>query len=508
MANPRKFSEKIALHAQKQAEETAAFEQIMREVNIAVPPKGPAGVRPPPSQPVYISGPSGQPAAGGGAHQRGGGGSLPNASQMAAAAGYPGMGGAGPPYHHHQHHLPYQDRLHQEQLRLAQVGCQPIPYSGDRRGSGVGPHRSPRASEHRRDTSPYRAGGYLSPPADSSWRRTHSDSALHQGRPPGDGSGGPPPSYSPVPPPPAAPDGSGSDGAMSRLHGPRPSLGSSPLPAGGHWSSAAPPGQRGGGGQPLGSDSYLAAGGQRTPAATLPPSMNSSGSLPDLSALSFPASPAPGASRDQPAAPTFCQSLGGVSPVHSPLGERLFPGVPPPQRHPQHIPPPLSPAQSSLGVPGSVSSNYLHTCKDSRAEPMGAYRTPQLSPRSVSPLPYYQAGYRSPSPLDSVPSAPSSPAGPPSPVPNLPNGGFFVSPQTQQMQKQFEQFSMEMSAPAAVSSCSSQSSAMTAGGAPLQTAPTSTSQTIPEITLSGGCADRPHCGRGSRVVHTVVGVVG
>lgn len=32
MANPRKFSEKIALHNQKQAEETAAFEQIMREV--------------------------------------------------------------------------------------------------------------------------------------------------------------------------------------------------------------------------------------------------------------------------------------------------------------------------------------------------------------------------------------------------------------------------------------------------------------------------------------------
>lgn len=33
MANPRKFSEKIALHNQKQAEETAAFEQIMREVS-------------------------------------------------------------------------------------------------------------------------------------------------------------------------------------------------------------------------------------------------------------------------------------------------------------------------------------------------------------------------------------------------------------------------------------------------------------------------------------------
>jgi Transducer of regulated CREB activity, N terminus len=32
MANPRKFSEKIALHTQKQAEETAAFEAIIREV--------------------------------------------------------------------------------------------------------------------------------------------------------------------------------------------------------------------------------------------------------------------------------------------------------------------------------------------------------------------------------------------------------------------------------------------------------------------------------------------
>lgn len=33
MANPRKFIEKIALHNQKQAEETAAFEKIMREVS-------------------------------------------------------------------------------------------------------------------------------------------------------------------------------------------------------------------------------------------------------------------------------------------------------------------------------------------------------------------------------------------------------------------------------------------------------------------------------------------
>lgn len=35
MANPRKFSEKIAMHNQRQAEETAEFERIMREVSDA-----------------------------------------------------------------------------------------------------------------------------------------------------------------------------------------------------------------------------------------------------------------------------------------------------------------------------------------------------------------------------------------------------------------------------------------------------------------------------------------
>lgn len=32
--NPRKFSEKIALHTQKQAEETAAFEEVMKDLSI------------------------------------------------------------------------------------------------------------------------------------------------------------------------------------------------------------------------------------------------------------------------------------------------------------------------------------------------------------------------------------------------------------------------------------------------------------------------------------------
>jgi len=35
-SNPRKFSEKIALHNQKQKEETEAFEKVMRDVTSVV----------------------------------------------------------------------------------------------------------------------------------------------------------------------------------------------------------------------------------------------------------------------------------------------------------------------------------------------------------------------------------------------------------------------------------------------------------------------------------------
>lgn len=48
------------------------------------------------------------------------------------------------------------------------------------RSVGVGPMRRP--GDRRIDTSPYSSGNiaYLSPPSDSSWRRTSSDSAIHQ----------------------------------------------------------------------------------------------------------------------------------------------------------------------------------------------------------------------------------------------------------------------------------------------------------------------------------------
>ncbi|CAH1393562.1 unnamed protein product [Nezara viridula] len=107
MANPRKFSEKIALHHQKQAEETAEFEKIMREVSDATNRQ-----------------------------------SLTSLDDLRNS---------------HQHH--------------------PLVYRERPRSAALGPMRS-RPAEKRIDTSPY-SGSYLSPPLDTTWRRTHSDSSLH-----------------------------------------------------------------------------------------------------------------------------------------------------------------------------------------------------------------------------------------------------------------------------------------------------------------------------------------
>ncbi|CAH2266966.1 jg6666 [Pararge aegeria aegeria] len=115
MANPRKFSEKIALHNQKQAEETAAFEKIMREVSDAT--------------------------------------NKPEEASLATQYGLGGRSG----------------------------GASPTPRSPGQRGrasSSGGPMRRPADRKH--DTSPYGSNVYLSPPPDSNWRRTNSDSALHQ----------------------------------------------------------------------------------------------------------------------------------------------------------------------------------------------------------------------------------------------------------------------------------------------------------------------------------------
>ncbi|KAL5003899.1 hypothetical protein ScPMuIL_017355 [Solemya velum] len=139
MANPRKFSEKIALHNQKQAEETAAFEAILRDVSVAT--RGAyqnqhLHIQQNPS-PLY--------------------GSLPNVNQLATNSS-----------------IDLQTAL--QHLENMQSGRNMHPRD---RARHAGTHRRTFVTDKSRtDCSPY-SSIYLTPPADSNWRRTNSDSALH-----------------------------------------------------------------------------------------------------------------------------------------------------------------------------------------------------------------------------------------------------------------------------------------------------------------------------------------
>ncbi|XP_055364547.1 CREB-regulated transcription coactivator 1b isoform X3 [Betta splendens] len=109
--NPRKFSEKIALHNQKQAEETAAFEEVMKDLNITRAARN----------------------------------TVLDTSRTT------------------RHHG-LVDRVYRDRSRITSPHRRPL--SIDKHGRQI-------------DSCPY-SSVYLSPPPDTSWRRTNSDSALHQ----------------------------------------------------------------------------------------------------------------------------------------------------------------------------------------------------------------------------------------------------------------------------------------------------------------------------------------
>ncbi|XP_056022511.1 CREB-regulated transcription coactivator 1-like isoform X8 [Ostrea edulis] len=155
MSNPRKFSEKIALHNQKQAEETAAFEAILRDVSFATKCTTQKSY-PPQQQHLQLQNIATQYRAG----------SLPNVNQMAtnspidlpsALRDFEDMRAGG------SMHNRMDGRIHNVRDR----------------GRQLGPHR--RAfpmDKQRNDCSPY-GSAYLSPPPDTIWKRTNSDSAIH-----------------------------------------------------------------------------------------------------------------------------------------------------------------------------------------------------------------------------------------------------------------------------------------------------------------------------------------
>lgn len=148
--NPRKFSEKIALHNQKQAEETAAFEEVMKDLNITRA----ARLQLQKTQYLQLGQNRGQYY----------GGSLPNVNQI-------GNGNID---------LPFQNSVLDTSRTTRHHGLVERVYRD--RNRITSPHRRPlTVDKHGRqiDSCPY-SSVYLSPPPDTSWRRTNSDSALHQ----------------------------------------------------------------------------------------------------------------------------------------------------------------------------------------------------------------------------------------------------------------------------------------------------------------------------------------
>ncbi|CAG0896680.1 unnamed protein product, partial [Darwinula stevensoni] len=165
MSNPRKFSEKIAVQLQRQAEATAVIDEVLRDIREVTQTRGTNAFR----QPIPQDRPSNhlQPQF---PYPRGS--SLPNISQMSAnpvSTEYSNVHGFT------LSHVP------EGAQAILQVDCQHIP--NHRRGGGGPLRHSP--TDKRIVSSPYGSlinhGTYLSPPLESTWaRRASSDSALHQ----------------------------------------------------------------------------------------------------------------------------------------------------------------------------------------------------------------------------------------------------------------------------------------------------------------------------------------
>ncbi|XP_012729025.2 CREB-regulated transcription coactivator 1 isoform X3 [Fundulus heteroclitus] len=148
--NPRKFSEKIALHNQKQAEETAAFEEVMKDLSIT------RAARLQLQDTKYL-----QMGSSRGQYY---GGSLPNVNQVGNCSADVSFQNSGLDTNRSTRHHGLVDRVYRDRSRITSPNRKPL--SIDKHGRQI-------------DSCPY-GSVYLSPPPDTSWRRTNSDSALHQ----------------------------------------------------------------------------------------------------------------------------------------------------------------------------------------------------------------------------------------------------------------------------------------------------------------------------------------
>ncbi|XP_048198565.1 CREB-regulated transcription coactivator 1 isoform X6 [Perognathus longimembris pacificus] len=356
--NPRKFSEKIALHNQKQAEETAAFEEVMKDLSLTRA----ARLQLQKSQYLQLGPSRGQYY----------GGSLPNVNQLGSGA----------------MDLPFQPSgFVGEALAMAPDSLTPFQSSGldtsrttrhhglvdrvYRERSRLGsPHRRPLSvDKHGRqaDSCPY-GTVYLSPPADSSWRRTNSDSALHQS--------------TMTPTPPDSFTASSQDAHQKRvLLLTVPGMEGSTSEADKNLSKQTWDTKKAGS-RPKSCEvpgiNIFPSADQESTASLMPTTHNTGGSLPDLSNIHFPSPLPTPLDPEEPAFPAFPTLSGTRSPdsslTHPGLGSSQ--GMSTPSSSPQHQP---------AGVNPLSLSTEARRQQPQQAPALQQYRTSAGSPANQSP---------------------------------------------------------------------------------------------------------------------------
>ncbi|KAF6306033.1 CREB regulated transcription coactivator 1 [Rhinolophus ferrumequinum] len=404
--NPRKFSEKIALHNQKQAEETAAFEEVMKDLSLTRA----ARLQLQKSQYLQLGPSRGQYY----------GGSLPNVNQI-------GSGTVD---------LPFQPSgFLGEALAAAPVSLTPFQSSGldtsrttrhhglvDRvyreRGRLGSPHRRPLSvDKHGRqvDSCPY-GTVYLSPPADTSWRRTNSDSALHQS------------TMTPTQPDPFM--GGSQDAHQKRvLLLTVPGMEETTSETDKNLSKQAwdtkKTGSRPKSCEVPGINIFPSADQENT-TALIPATHNTGGSLPDLTNIHFP-SPLP--TPLDPEEPTFpalssSSSTGNLAANLTHLGIGTGQGMNTPGSSPQHRPAGVSPLSLSSEARRQQAQQQVSPTLSPLSPITQAVAMDALSLEQQLPYAFFtQAGSQQPPPPQPQPPPPPPPASqqqPPPPPPQSP----------------------------------------------------------------------------------------
>ncbi|XP_012509563.1 PREDICTED: CREB-regulated transcription coactivator 1 [Propithecus coquereli] len=396
--NPRKFSEKIALHNQKQAEETAAFEEVMKDLSLTRA----ARLQLQKSQYLQLGPSRGQYY----------GGSLPNVNQI-------GSGTMDLPFQ-----TPFQSSGLDTSRTTRHHGLVDRVYR--ERGRLGSPHRRPLSvDKHGRqaDSCPY-GTVYLSPPADTSWRRTNSDSALHQS--------------TMTPTQPESFTGGSQDTHQKRvLLLTVPGMEETTSEADKNLSKQAwdtkKTGSRPKSCEVPGINIFPSADQENT-TALIPATHNTGGSLPDLTNIHFP-SPLP--TPLDPEEPTFpalssSGSTGNLAATLTHLGiGGTGQGMSTPGSSPQHRPAGVSPLSLSTEARRQQTSPTLSPLSPiTQAVAMDALSLEQQLPYAF----FTQAGSQQPPPQPQPPPPPPPPASQPPPPPpppqapvHLPGGPLLPS---------------------------------------------------------------------------------